>query len=361
MPTAYFCFMTDVLLTQWANGTGEVQFMLGLLLFIISNWLGNRSVSVGYVTISMFTQNESAPAAPAFNYVIRVFTPVVYLIICSALLYQLNLDVFIANFFMVSVYYVIIRFSINIIQGRAKLINWTRQFVYYASIVGLSWGAYTKFIATRSSVFPDFSSIANEVWVIIALFLYKIVNDLTISQSSAERRKKNYLEEKFEEIRNEYGSIVDRELDNDVLKATTYAIIIYENFNRSAAVRWVENVSFKLTGRPHTLGIMQVRSDEFINDKQSVALGTKKIRSSYEAYSSAFNPEVDEFHYESMGYGPVIAAYNGGISYREEVETLTRIILDKYYSETSDTLNPSPQKENVTSEANTVIVLSAGE
>ena len=186
--------MTNTLIANWANGTGEIQFLLGLILFIISNWIGKHYISVGYVTISMFAQNESAPAAPAFNYIIRVFTPVVYLIITSAILYGLNLDAFVVNFYMVSIYYVVLRFIINLLQGRAKLINWLRQMMYYSSIIGLSWFVYTKFIVTKSNILPDLTNVSNEMWIIIILFLYKVINDLTISQDSTERRKKAYLE-----------------------------------------------------------------------------------------------------------------------------------------------------------------------
>ena len=336
--------MTNAIIEHWANGTGEIHFLLGLVLFILSNWIGKHSFSVGYVTISVFAQNESAPAAPAFNYVIRVFTPIVYLIISSAILYAFKLDVFVTDFYMVSVYYVVIRFMINMLQGRAKLINWLRQMMYYISIISISWVVYTKFIITKSNILPDFTNVANEMWIIIILFLYKIVNDLTISQASAEQRKKAYLDDKFKEVKAKFGSIVDKEIHNDILKAVVYAIIIYENFNRSAIVRWMENINFHITGKPHTLGIMQMSSKEFINDMQSVSLGAKKIRESYDAYRVNFNHGTDVFYYESMGYGPAISDYNGGLAYRQEVEQLTNIILYKYYSGTKDTLNPAEEK-----------------
>src|SRR5688572_25518961 len=109
-----------------------IQFLLGIILFFIVNWIGKHSYSVGYISISVFVQTEEAPA---FNYLIRVLTPIVYIIVAAAILYSLNLDRYVINFYLVNVYYLIFRLIFNLITGRGLLLNWSRQFLYWLSII----------------------------------------------------------------------------------------------------------------------------------------------------------------------------------------------------------------------------------
>ena len=53
--------------------------------------------------------------------------------------------------------------------------------------------------------------------------------------------------------------------------------MIYEDFNRPILVRWIEYIQFWITRKPHTLGIMQVTTNEYINDKDSILLAMQKI------------------------------------------------------------------------------------
>ena len=65
------------------------QIFLGIGLFFLINWIGKHSYSIGYIEISMFVKTEEAPA---LNFLIRVLTPVVYIIIVSTILYYFGLD-----------------------------------------------------------------------------------------------------------------------------------------------------------------------------------------------------------------------------------------------------------------------------
>jgi hypothetical protein len=69
-----------------------VQILLGITLFFTINWIGKHSYAIGYMEISMFLRTEEAPA---LNFLIRVLTPIVFIIIVSALFYSFNLDVFV--------------------------------------------------------------------------------------------------------------------------------------------------------------------------------------------------------------------------------------------------------------------------
>ena len=57
---------------------------LAVALFYLINWVGKHSYSIGYVEISLFIKDEDSPAV---NFLIRVLSPIVYLIIVASIFY----------------------------------------------------------------------------------------------------------------------------------------------------------------------------------------------------------------------------------------------------------------------------------
>ena len=98
-----------------------------------------------------------------------------------------------------------------------------------------------------------------------------------------------------------------------------------------------------MTKKPHTLGVMQVKSDKIISDLESVKLGTGKIVCAYKKYLE--NPTENSgeyFDWYAKDY--IISDYNVGTSYSGEVNELADIIKNTFYKDTNDTLDP--QKKN---------------
>lgn len=254
-----------------------VQVILGCSLFLIVNWIGKHSYSVGYISLSIFVRIDEAPA---FNFIIRILTPVIYLLIIASILYGLGLDRYTNGFYMVSLYYVFIRLAVNLLTDRWRLLNWGKQLFYWFSIMILSYYTYEKIIIAKTNLLPDFSNLANELWIIIIVFVYNIFNKIEISSERTIKRKENYLESKFTKFKREYGGIINS-LNNRRLIALAYSILIYENFNRPYIIRILERILFSLNGKPRTLGIMQVRTDKYITDRKSVSLGVDILKNSY--------------------------------------------------------------------------------
>ena len=50
-----------------------------------------------------------------------------------------------------------------------------------------------------------------------------------------------------------------------------------QDFNRPRVVRWIEYIRFWITKKPHSLGIMQVQTNKYINDETSIRLAVRKI------------------------------------------------------------------------------------
>jgi hypothetical protein len=305
-----------------------VHAMLSIGLFFITNWIGKHSYSIGYMQISIFVKSETAPA---FNFLFRVLSPVVYIIIASAGFYKFGVDELVVNIYLVPVYYIVFRLIFNILTNRARLLNWRRQVIQAMTIVAISWLTYDSVIKNKRNILPDFSTISNELWIVILLFLFQVLNNLEFSNDGTEKRKEGYLKSRYFQLKNRYGKIISEGTLNLKLEALVYAILIVEDFNRPRLARQVENIKFRLTGKPMTLGIMQVRATELIDDMESIRRGTAKLVNDLNEIVSKKEVKEEGEYRELTMLSKVVERFNGGKSYNHEVANLFSIIWEKFY------------------------------
>lgn len=286
--------------------------------------------------MTVFAKSDEAPA---FNFVFRVLSPVVYLFLIASILYFFELDRYVYNFYMVSFHYIAIRLFVNIVTERRMLLDWYRQALYWICIIVLSYYSYIKIIVTKKNLLPDFSSLSNELWIIIFVFLYQMLNKLELSNESTEKRKTNYIRLKYIIFASKYGSTI-KALNNSRLISLAYAILIYEDFNRPFIIRVLERLSFIVTNRPHTLGVMQVKTGKLINDEDSVHLGIGKIMEDYNQLAKNvgqdYNKNDSYTEYKLMT--DLVSKYNGGAEYNQAVSELVNLIEDMFFKGSTDTL-----------------------
>lgn len=311
----------------------HIGFSVGL--FFIINWIGAHSYSIGYTEISLFANTDEALA---LNFAIRVLSPIIYIIIVSALLYKFKLDRLVDRIYLVNIYYLSFRLLFNLLRGRGVLLNWPRQILYWLCITTASYFTFSKIIVIKSNLLPDFNSIANELWIIIGIFIFQMLNTIRLSNNSSGKRKNKYLFAKFNLFRHKYGKTINEIAGNEKLEALSYAILIYENFNRPRLYRWAENVSFKITKKPHTLGVMQVKTSKYISDSESVFLGVTKIKLEYEKIVKEMTGRPSQFENEQSITAKIISNYNGGNAYYWEITQLTQTLTQKFYANTPDLL-----------------------
>lgn len=287
--------------------------------------------------ISIFVKTEEAPA---LNFLIRVLTPIVYIIIVSTTLYYFGLDQFVLNIFLVNIYYIIFRLLFNLITGRGLLINWYRQSLYWGAIIIISYYTYEKLIKVKANILPDFTTIANELWIIILIFVFQVTNNIRLSQDGTLKRKQKYLKSRFNSFKSLYGKTIKQITQNEALESIVFSILIYEDFNRPKVARIIENIKQRITKKPHTLGVMQVKSDKIISDLESVKIGTQKIVTAYKDYIDSLNKNDEEYN-EYHAQIHIISNYNGSSNYEFEVIELISIINEQFYKNTKDTLDPN--------------------
>ena len=316
------------------------QVSTAIILFFLINIIGKYApTDFRYFQISSFLETDEAPT---FNFSFRVLTPTVFIILLSTLLYSINLDYYVKDIYLISVYYVIFRAIFNISISRSLLVNWKKQTLYALCIIGLSFFIYKKIIITKQNLLPDFTNIANELWIIILVFLYGLINNIQSSNKGAEKRKFNYIKSTFSNLKNDYAEIVNSYSSNVRFQQIVYSIILHENFNRPKLFRIIEYINslFKKEG---TYGIMQVKSESVLSDIESVNIGIKILFENFTKFQIEFNEELknkkeDKSHYNSVEdldedfQNKLIRSYNHCDDYSYEISQLANYLNEKFYN-----------------------------
>ena len=292
-------------ISQYTWYIATIHFFAAIILFYIINWIGSKSISVGYIQMSIVAEEESYPA---FNFLFKAIAPVIIMILFIALAQATHFESFTVHCYLIVVYYWFIRTSVVILYGRGSLTNWSTQFFYWITSIGLSFYVY-KLVDKVDKILPDPDSLRDEMWILIILFLYSTFNKMTFDRKGTLKRKEKYLKETYKRLKSRYNKIISKECDNYFFTQVIYAIMIYENFNRPKIVRWIENICFWLTKKPHTLGIMQVTSSKWITNEQSILLAIKKVTSDCNNIINDFVNDIGGFSLTAV-VGKIAGKYN---------------------------------------------------
>ena len=305
---------------------------MAICLFFIINLIGqNAPPSLKYYTLTPFLEAEESPA---FNYLIRVITPIIYLLIISAIFYYVKWDFLVERIYLVSIYYVLFRALLNISINRFPLINWKKFLFYSLSIVIISFWTYKNIIEPKNNLLPDFSAMSNEIWLIVLIFMYTLLNSISFSKATSKKRKENYIDSRFKYFRKKYDIEITSFFKRRRLVQLVYAILIFEDFNRPKLFRIIENINFAITKKPHTLGVMQFMSKQYINDDESLKLGLKKILVDYFEMWNEYVYDTSDYYSENKNRHyefKLIMKYNNSTEYSGQILELTEYIDTKYY------------------------------
>ncbi|MDQ7830851.1 MAG: hypothetical protein RDU30_03895 [Desulfovibrionaceae bacterium] len=296
-----------------------VHVSFAVLYFFIVNLIGKHSSKLGeYEEITLFSQTNSYIA---YNFVFRVAAPALCLILTALLLYHINFDQYIFMMWTIVVYYYLIRIMLYYFTGKFRLLNWTFQLAVMISSVLLSLFIYEKILLDREYFYPTKSDIISEVWLIVVLFIYSLLNKLQISDKNNSAKAASYINFMHRKFRTKYKNIIDKSTDHEHLKSLIYAIMIYENFNRPFLFRLIEK--FKVLFTESTVGVMQIKTNKCISDETSVRIAAKMIVKIYNQIKNTQN--CDESDINNLLYD-VSMKYNPCSRYASEVRRIYEII-----------------------------------
>ncbi|HDY89194.1 MAG TPA: hypothetical protein ENH82_13900 [bacterium] len=320
---------------------------LAFLLFLTVNILGRHSRLYGYMQLSLFAKSDEAPA---FNFLFRILTPNVFIIISSAILYRYNLDKYTKDIYFVVIYYSVFRISLNLLLGRHYLLNWSVLFIRIGITIGLAYFLYEQIISNRTNLMPDFQTISNELWMIIAIYIYVIGNQFRTSRTETIRRKNNYAIKRYEVFKDKYGEIISKVTSNDKLQTLILTVMIFEDFNTPKFSRFLERILFSLR-LSKTIGIMQVETENLISDEESVKIASQKIVDTQKAFltdprelDKKFNLRAfdhwsgEEISEHRLAY-KILRVYNRCDDFIHEVMELYFFIVKTFYKESTSNLH----------------------
>jgi hypothetical protein len=253
-----------------------IQVVLAVVEFFLINWLGKHSISSGYHRISFVQTVEDSPL---FDFTFRVLAPTIFLALTSALWYSLGLDALIENYWRVTLFYFAVRWGFNLAMGRALLLNWWKQAVIAALGIVLSYFVSERLLTDRVVVMPSARGLSDEFWIVVIGFLYLTANRVNWPQvgASADERKRAYLTSQYRRLSRRYGAVISKVAAGKAEEVLSYAIMIYETFNRPAIYQLLENWVLFPIGVASTLGPMQVGTALRLPNEELVRLGVEHV------------------------------------------------------------------------------------
>ncbi len=317
-----------------------VHVLIAALPFFLANWLGSHSVSSGYHLITLF---EDVDEAPAFNVVFRVATPLVYLILVAAGAYTLGLDDWTTNLYLVVVYYFALRWLFNLVIGRGQLLNWPSQLSIALVTVTIAYQLHVRLLAKRASLLPDVAGLGNELWILVIVYVYTVLNRLPASQRGSARRRASYIRHRFRVLCRQFSRDISPLTRDSTEEALVYAVMIYETFNRPWIYRAIERHLLAPAGLAKSFGIMQVQTegDAILDDRATVKVGAEKLLAAYREALPNAEREVAKWGGgtdEHSSHAKLLAArlaaqqYNIRGSYSDEIQSIFDLMLEEFYT-----------------------------
>lgn len=309
------------------------HFILAIILFFLFNWVGSKSFPLGYTNFSIFDSREESVS---LNIVLKIFGPIVFLIITSGFFEYINIEQYNHNIFEVIIFYVILRIIAIFIYERQTIANWWIILPQHITLIIISYFIYDRFINNINQILPDFTDIKNEIWLIIIVFIYTVFNNPRAKSDELEYsftkqikpRKKSYVLKRYDYFKSKFSDEVDKHSpNNESFKLLIYALIIYENFNRPKIIRKLENFWCFLSNKEITQGILQVKSKKVISNDESLKIGITNLRRvrDYIIYNN-------EYFSDFENYAKLVKSHCPDREYINEVFYLVKTILENKFT-----------------------------
>ena len=305
-----------------------VEYLILLLITNFINIINYDFVTLKYSTFR-FSTKEDSPTG--LNMLLKIFFPPIYLVFLSGILYELKYDNLVNNIFFITIIYYGIKWLIcNLILNRRILVNWKSEFPCASLATMISFRIYKLFISKTHNIFIPLEELRNGIWMGIITFFFGLIINFIYNQAklNAEQLKfktEKYIHKKYTKLKEKYNYIIDEK--DKVIELLTYAIMIYEDYNRPYLVRLIEYLKLFITGEA-TLGIMQVSTKRIINDDESVRIGYERIKESYCSMKKMTQEEK---------INKTISMYNKGQEYLNEIKGIYEVlkIINKFKNSTA--------------------------
>ena len=166
--------------------------------------------------------------------------------------------------------------------------------IYYILLVIVGFIINQDFFNKVTQVFLTGEDLRIILWFVGFVFIYSFFKEKNI-MTSITKEKEKYMS--VDSVLVHYAKLKHKYYDNCCydnreISNIIYAIMIYEDRCKSKMIRNFDYFMFRLTGNKRKLGIMQVESDKFISDTESIEIVHKKIDKLYKKYTTGTKNKI---------------------------------------------------------------------
>lgn len=294
--------------------TFTTHLAFAIVIFLTINWIGKHAVEFGYSSTSLFEDGEESIA---LNIFVKSTLPTIFIILVSATAVASGFENYRLNINRVVYFYFIIRLISIFIFDRLHLVSWTKFTIH--AIIGILVAeiAYKFLILPNKSLLPDLETVGNELWLAIFAFLYAIMNKVPLPDGPSTRRKNRFIKAKYESFQRLYGDFIDSKSPEPLMTLIIYSILVAEDYARPKLIRSLERAAPSDGFR--TTGVMQVRAERNLSDRESVERGVNALVSVWQDSENAQLDKWDKF-------AKTVASHNRDDDYVYRVSDIARII-----------------------------------
>lgn len=225
-----------------------------------------------YQPVASFFQPE---ASTGFNAIFQILFAPVATVLVAIVLYLLGRSHLVVGVWTISVWYFVWQTTLILVISRWRLLDKPRFIIYHAISVALSYFVYASLVTHGlTHLLPDEANLRTEVWLIVILFLYGIFREIKGNQETYRRRQAAWalahartFSKRYQDVLSEYPVL---------LQEVLLALMVYEDFNRPKAARFIERIT-----KAQTQTIMQVRGAH--TDEEGIRLTAESMQSGYPA------------------------------------------------------------------------------
>lgn len=186
------------------------------------------------------------------------------------------------------------------------------------------------FFGKNNNLLISVNDLKEELWFAILLIIYTFIKNILDSKVKQDdvltrRQLEKYINNNFEILYRRYHRELNITREDRQVWLIIFSIMIFENFNRGAMLRWLERLKLKVVGHA-TVGIMQVSSDKVLTDMESILEAYERIIKFGEELNIDFSDEL-----LSLFLNDLLMKYNPDENYASSVTYIYQCLYSFVY------------------------------
>ena len=148
-------------------------------------------------------------------------------------------------------------------------------------IIGLI--IYNFYLLPVDNAFFNINEFKNFIWVLVILYLYQLfknsnIKDKKIIKNNYDKHFKEYVILNYAKFKNKYSYLI--KVKNKDIENVLYSMLIYENLLNHGISKYLKKIRNRIN-QVNIYGIMNVNSNHFITDEESIVIVKDKLVKKY--------------------------------------------------------------------------------